>query len=462
MPAGDRDQSLPDVFPETARINAGNELEVGGCSVPDLARRFGTPLYVFDEPSIRNRARAFREVLRQGYPGPSLVCYAAKAYCAPWLLAILAREGLGLDVVSGGELYAATTVGFPSERIFFHGNYKTPEELDLALEVGVGRVVIDNLEEVRTLGRLAAARGVRQAVLIRVTPGVAADTHAHLHTGGVDTKFGTPIDSGQAEEVVRAAMAEPALEVRGLHAHVGSQIRDPDPFLEAIDRVVGFGAALQERTSFRLAELSPGGGFAVRYAPQDPRVEALDLVREVAHGLARSLRRHGIASWPRVTIEPGRSLVGPAAIAVYEVGSVKSAPGGTTYVAVDGGMADNIRPTAYGATYTAVLANRVRGTRSVEVAIAGRYCESGDILIRNVALPEPRPGDLVAVPVAGAYQLSMASNYNMSRRPAVLLVRDGEAHLVRRRETYADLLLCEAVPEGLGATERAVGTGAAT
>jgi diaminopimelate decarboxylase len=438
---------LRDVFPESAFVTHDDRLGIAECVVGDLAAEFGTPLYVFDEATIRSRARRFRDALAAGYPGRSTVCYAAKAYCAPWLLALLVEEDLGLDVVSGGELYAATTVDFPRNRIYFHGNNKGEDELELALDEGIGRVVVDNHDEIRLLGRLAAARGIRQAVLIRVGPAVHADTHAHLHTGGVDTKFGLGISTGQAAEGVRAVLAEPSLDLRGLHAHIGSQIPDLEPYRAAIDRVFAFAAEMRAETSFELSELSPGGGFFVRYTPEATRVEAHVMVRELAETIAASARHHGFGDrLPDLTIEPGRSMIATSAVALYRVGSVKAIPGSRTYVAVDGGMADNMRPTAYGATYTAVLADRVSSDGGgTEVAIAGKYCESGDVLVQRVQLPMPRAGEIVAVPAAGAYQLSMASNYNMAPRPAVVAVANGRARLVRRRETYADLLVPELV-----------------
>lgn len=436
-----------DIFPDTTLVTPTNRLAVGGCELVELAAVYGTPLYVFDEASIRARARAHREALAKSYPGRSTVCYAAKAYCAPWLLRLVAEEGLGLDVVSGGELYTATAVDFPRDRIYFHGNNKGADELELALREHVGRIVLDSLDEIEQVAALAAARGVRQPVLLRVGPGVDADTHAHLHTGGVDTKFGFGIDSGAAQEGVRATLARPELELRGLHAHIGSQIAKLDPYREALSRLFQFARRMSDTVGFQLREISPGGGYGVRYTMADPPVTAREMIAEVGKIAADAARQHGFEdALPGLTIEPGRSMVATAGVALYRVGSVKAIPGVRTYVAVDGGMADNIRPTAYGAVYTAVLANRVADGPEVAVAVAGKYCESGDILIREASLPLPRVGDLVAIPVAGAYQLSMASNYNMAPRPAVAVVSDGRARLVRRRETYADLLALEVVP----------------
>jgi diaminopimelate decarboxylase len=429
------------LFPDTTRLTSRNTLSVGGCDLVALAAEHGTPLYVYDETTILARAGSFREAMAS-YPGRATVCYAAKAYGAPWLLRLLAAEGLGLDVVSGGELHAAMRADFPRDRIFFHGNNKSEDELLLASAESVGRVVVDNLDEITLLARVAAKRAARTPVLLRLGPAVDAHTHAHLLTGAEDTKFGLDIASGAAEAGVRAIVKWPKLDLRGFHAHIGSQIRDMGPYRESVERLFVFAAEMREKTSFVAREISPGGGYGVRYTMDDPDARPADMIREVAATVADAARRHGFAEpFPDLTIEPGRSIIAPAGVALYRVGSVKR--GARTYVAVDGGMADNIRPTAYGAKYTAVVASRVDENTLIDVAIAGKYCETGDILIQKIALPLPRVGEIIAVPVSGAYQLSMASNYNMAPRPAVVVVRDGRARLVRRRETFDDLLAAE-------------------
>jgi len=432
----------PGLFPETTRVTTANVLSIGGCDLTDLGARFGTPLYIYDAATLVARAGGFREALRASYPGTALVCYAAKAYVAPWLLKILALEGLGLDVVSGGELRVAEMSGFPRERVFFHGNNKSEDELTYALDQRIGRIVIDNLDEIALLGRLASARKVRQAVLLRLGPGVDPHTHAHLTTGAPDTKFGLDIASGAAEAGVRAILEQPSLDLRGFHAHIGSQITELAPYQLAVERLFTFAAAMRERTKFILREISPGGGYAVPYSPRDSRTDPFDTVRAIAAAVVAGAKKHGF-ELPELTIEPGRSIVAPAGVALYRVGSVKR--GARTYVAVDGGMADNIRPTAYGAEYTAVNASRVEDDERATVALAGKYCETGDILIQKVELPLPRVGDLIAVPVSGAYHLAMASNYNLAPRPAVVVVGDGDATLVRRRETADDLLAADVV-----------------
>ncbi len=424
-------------------MNDDGHLTLGGCDVVELSKTYDTPLYVYDEATIRGRASAYREALNNAYEGESLVCYAGKAYCAPWLLRVLDDEQLGLDVVSGGELFAAQRAGFPMKRIYFHGNNKSDDELFVALEAGVHRVVIDNLEEVERLSRLASERVVEQAVLLRVAPGVQAHTHAHILTGAPDTKFGVSIETGAARAVAQAIQEAPGLTLTGLHAHIGSQIFEVEPYQATVRKLFDFAAELD---GFSLRELSPGGGFGTRYTAEDEQPLAPEAVaRVVAEAVTNEATRRG---WPlpELTIEPGRSIVGPAAVAVYRVGSIKAIPGVRTYIAVDGGMADNIRPATYGARYSAMLANRMCEPVSGTVAIAGRYCESGDVLIREARLPPPRIGDLVAIPGSGAYQLSMASNYNLVPRPAVVVVKNGKARLVRRRETYDDLLSAEVMP----------------
>jgi diaminopimelate decarboxylase len=329
------------------------------------------------------------------------------------------------------------------QRVFFHGNNKSEDELWNALEAGVHAVVVDNLEEIERLARVARERVHVQPVLLRVAPGVEAHTHAHIQTGALDTKFGVSLETGAAREAALAVNAAEALDLVGLHAHIGSQIFELEPYQATVGKMFEFAAELRSAVGFELREFSPGGGFGVRYTTDDAPPPAPERAAQaVAAVVTREAQRCGFAL-PRLTIEPGRSIVASAAVAVYRVGSIKDIPGVRTYVAVDGGMADNIRPATYGARYTALLANRMNDPADATVTIAGRYCESGDVLLRDAQLPMPRVDDLVVMPSAGAYQLSMASNYNLVPRPAVLVVRDGLARLVRRRETYDDLLAAE-------------------
>lgn len=432
--------ALARILPDTARVNERGHLEIGGCDLVALAREHGTPLYVFCEETLRARCRAFRSAFTSLHP-ETLVLYAAKAYLGLALARLVEEEGLGLDTVSGGELAVARAVSFPASRIYFHGNNKTEGELREALEYGVGRVVVDNLHELALLERLARELGVRQPVLLRVNPGVDPHTHAHTATGVLDSKFGLPLATGQAHEAVRRALASPHLDLMGLHFHLGSPIFETEPYRVAMERILAFAAELVLE-GFRLREVSPGGGFAIAYLPGDEPPTPEAYASAIVGALQEGCRRFDLPL-PRLVVEPGRAIVGPAGVALYTVGAVKEIPGVRTFVAVDGGMGDNIRPALYGARYAALCANKASLPPERPVTLAGKYCESGDILVRDWPLPPLEPGDLVALPGAGAYAPAMASNYNLNPRPAILFVHRGRARLVRRRETYMDLMACD-------------------
>ena len=433
--------SGPDLhlFPTTSRIDEGGRLWVGGCLAADLADRFGTPLYLFDEETLRMRCRLYRQALARHYPASARVAYAAKAGLNLALAQLLHQEGLELDVVSGGELYVALQAGYPPSAIHFHGNNKSPAELTQALEAGVGRVVVDNDDELALLSQLAAQRGARLLIWLRLSPGIDAHTHDYRKTGLLDSKFGFPIQTGAAHAALARALADPFLEPVGLHAHIGSQIFELQPFVQTVETLLAFAAEMRARYGFVLRELSPGGGWGVPYCPADPPAPPERFVEAVGAAVVDGCRRHGL-DLPTLTIEPGRSIVAPAGVALYRVGARKEIPGVRTYIAVDGGMADNIRPALYGARYTALAADKADQPPAETVTVAGKFCESGDLLIRDVALPRLSPGDLLAVPMAGAYCLPMASNYNMALRPAVVLVNAGRAALIQRRETWGDLV----------------------
>lgn len=402
-----------------------------------LAAEFGTPLYVYDEATIRARCRAYRTALASHYLAPAEVSYASKAFLCTAMAQLAAQEELGLDVVSGGELHTALRAGFPIERIHFHGNNKSPAELIAALEAGVGRIVVDNFFELETLGRLATERDVTAAVWLRLSPGVDVHTHEYRKTGLLDSKFGFPMSTGHAADAARQALAHPHLALVGLHAHIGSQILEIQPFLQTVEALLDFAAELAPH-GFALRELSPGGGLGVRYIPSDPPAPIETYVQTVSQAVIKSCRASGLPL-PRLMLEPGRSIVGPAGVALYTIGARKEIPGVRTYISVDGGMADNPRPALYGARYTALLADKADHPPAEVVTIAGKFCESGDVLIRDVCLPRAEPGDLLAVPVSGAYNLAMSSNYNLAPRPAAVLVHHGQAHVILRRETYDDL-----------------------
>jgi diaminopimelate decarboxylase len=427
------------ILPDTARIQ-NNHLHVGGCDAVDLARQFGTPLYVFDEATIRNRAQAYTQAFASRYPSV-LLCYAAKAFLNPWLARLLAEEGFGLDVVSGGEMAIAQRAAFPMARVHLHGNNKLPDELGMALDLDVGRIVIDNFTEIQLLDELARGRRKVADVLLRIAPGVEAHTHHYLSTGGTYTKFGIPVMTDQAAEAVRQIVACKHLKLVGFHAHIGSQIFDLLPFEENVERLMDFGLQMRERYDFDLLEISPGGGLGIQYQDGDDPPSIEDLAGTIT-GVMRHLAAKYKAGLPRLVLEPGRSMVGQAGLTLYTAGTIKDTPM-RKYVSVDGGMGDNIRPALYQAEYQAVVANKAEAPCTETVALAGKYCESGDIVIDQVELPSVEPGDIIAVLGTGAYCIPMASNYNASPRPAIVAVNDGRATLVRRRETYDDLLACE-------------------
>jgi diaminopimelate decarboxylase len=435
------DPALRPVLPLTATVNERGHLEVGGCDMVDLAGEFGTPLYVFDEADLRERCRELQGEFRSRWPETTVI-YAAKAYIGKALARLLNEEGLGLDIVSSGELAIAKAAGFPAGRAYFHGNNKLPSELGDAAAAGIGRVVVDNMTDIRLLSDAAARANRRQAVLLRVTPDVDAHTHAKITTGVLDSKFGLPVAFGLAEEAVKAIQASPSLDLLGIHCHIGSQIFEVEPYYAAIEVALEFAAAMVSKHRLEFREFSPGGGIGLQYV----RNEAPPPVSVYAEALT-SAARDGCARFglplPRLVVEPGRALVGRAGIALYTVGSRKELPEVRTYVAVDGGMADNIRPAMYGSKYEALSAERPSASEEEVVTIVGKYCESGDYLIKDARLPRLREGEVLAVPASGAYCLAMASNYNAALRPPVVFVRDGKARLVRRRETVADLLTTE-------------------
>lgn len=428
-----------DLFPITSHIDPHGYLWLGGCRADALAQEFGTPLYVFDETTLRDRCRRYKTALATYYPGPSQVTYAGKAYLCLALAKLLAEEQLGLDVVSGGELYLAQQAGFPLHRVHFHGNNKSSAELQMALDWGVGRIVVDNAHELGMLEHMAAERGQPVPIWLRLSPDIDLHTHAYNKTGLADSKFGFPLASGDAERAVQAALASPHLELVGLHTHLGSQAFEVEPFATAVEALLAFAEEMERKHGFQLQELSPGGGWGVPYNEDDPPAPIEDYVQAISRAVTKGCAQHGLPL-PCLILEPGRSIIAPAGIALYTVGARKTIPGVRTYVSVDGGMADNIRPALYGVRYTALAATKAHLPAEEVVTIVGKFCESGDWLIRDIPLPKLEPGDLLAVPVAGAYHLPLSSNYNLALRPAVVWVKDGRARLVQRRETYEDLV----------------------
>lgn len=415
----------------TTRLPHG-DVAVGGVSLTEVADRFDTPAYVLDEGEVRERCRIYRAALPEAD-----VLYAAKAFLSRAMVRWVEEEGLGLDVCSAGELELAVTAGFPPERIVLHGNAKSPRDIGAALRLGVGRIVIDGPSEI---ARIAAAVGPdsHQKVLVRVVPGVSAGGHEKIRTGTEDQKFGLSLADGSAQDAIARILGQPQLELTGLHCHIGSQITEAEPYLVALRRMVGLMAGIRDAHGVVLPELDMGGGHGIAYRPGEPALDVTALARGLRAELGESCAAAGLAV-PRLVIEPGRAVAGPAGVALYRVLAVKHT-GEKVFVAVDGGMSDNPRPALYGVRYAPLLIGRHSTAGARTATVVGRHCEAGDVLAADVELPgDIHPGDLLAVPVAGAYQLSMASGYNMVGRPPVVAVHEGTSRVVVRRETLEDL-----------------------
>ncbi|MDA1128040.1 MAG: diaminopimelate decarboxylase [Chloroflexi bacterium] len=430
------------VFPDTAKVDSQGELVLGGCRASDLADEYGTPVYVLDEETLRARCRSFIDEFRKLHPATH-VSYACKAYINPALARLFEEEGMGFDVVSGGELALAINSQVSLDEVYFHGNNKTPQELSEALENNIGWVVVDSFYEMDLLDRLAGEAGKTQDILIRVSPGIDPHTHVYTTTGILDSKFGFSIQTGDAANAVRMGLAAKNLNLRGLHFHLGSPIFELEPYRAAVDLVLRFAAEFREE-GLELQRFSPGGGFAIGYTrdQEPPPVSAYaEAIVSTMTATCQDLKM----DLPSLVIEPGRAIIGPAGVAIYRIGAIKDVPGVRKFVSVDGGMGDNIRPALYQAQYEVVAAGKANWEPEEKVTIAGKYCESGDLLATDVMLPKLESGDLLAIPAAGAYCPSMASNYNMNPRPPMVLVKDGKSRLIRRRESYQDLMHCDVV-----------------
>ncbi|MBE6549001.1 MAG: diaminopimelate decarboxylase [Ruminococcaceae bacterium] len=419
-------------------VNEKGHLTIGGVDTVDLANEFGTPAYILDENVIRENCRTYRRAAAEYFGEDALPLYASKALCFTGIYKIAAQEGMGVDCVSGGELYTAKKAGFPAEKIYFHGNNKTDKDIRDAMDMGVGTFVVDNHEELCAISKEAKKRGITQRILLRITPGIDPHTHRAVVTGNVDSKFGNPIVTGQAMEIVKAALQTEGVHLVGLHCHIGSQIFDLEPFSDAASIMVRFIADIKRECGFEVEELNLGGGFGVRYTEYDREIDYASSIRDIASIVTGFCKENDI-SMPRVILEPGRSLVAAAGITLYTVGSVKEIPGFRTYVSVDGGMPDNPRYALYQSQYTAVIANKANQAKDQRVTIAGRCCESGDLLGENMELQSAERGDILAVLVTGAYNYSMASNYNRLPRPPIVMVKDGKARIAVKRETYEDI-----------------------
>ncbi len=428
------------LFPSTAEISDDRgHLIVGGCDTAELAAEFGTPLYLFDELTLRHKCQEFNTEFGQRYADTTVI-YACKAFINKALALIFNEEGLGLDVVSAGELGIARAVDFPLDRAYFHGNNKSAEEIRLALGWNIGHIVVDNFQELAIVDEIAKEQGCKADILLRLSPGVDPHTHKYITTGSVDSKFGFPLARG--EEAIVQALSMANLNLVGLHFHLGSLIFEIEPYQQAIGLILDFAAEMGQKHGFELRELDVGGGIAIQYTLDSPAPPISAYAEAIASNITTKCRQLHL-TLPRLIIEPGRAVVGQAGVALYRVGTVKDIPGVRRYVSVDGGMADNIRPALYGAKHEAVVANKMLAKEAGEVTIAGKFCESGDILVRDINLPSVAAGDIIAIPDSGAYCLSMASNYNASLKPAVVLVKEGKARLIRRRETLDDLTRCD-------------------
>lgn len=429
----------------TARLNSVGHLEIGGCDTINLVRQYGSPLYVLDEAKIRENCKDYVQSFKKYY-SKSEVIYASKVFCTVAMCNLVEAEDMGLDVVSGGELFTALKAGFPADRIYFHGNNKTPGELEMALDARIGLIVVDNTYELDLLNQLAKEHKVKQKVLLRVSPGIDAHTHHYIKTGMIDSKFGMAISNGQALLGIEKALSMKALEVMGIHCHIGSQIFDLGSYKEAASTMMSFVDKIREKTGFVCEELNLGGGLGIYYAEDDTPQPVEELVKVISVNIKELAQQYELPL-PKIIVEPGRSIVGEAGTTLYTIGSIKEIPGVRKYVAVDGGMTDNPRPALYQAQYEAALANKMDAIPQEVVSIAGKCCESGDMLIWDIKLPTIEPGDILAVSSTGAYNYSMASNYNRNTRPAVVLVCDGDADLIVKRETYADLIKNDVLPE---------------
>jgi diaminopimelate decarboxylase len=422
------------LLPGSAAVDATGRVSVGGVDLASLAERFGTPLYVYDEAELRNRCRAYRDAFGEG------VAYASKAFLCVAMARLIAEERLHIDVATAGELFVALQGGIAPERVVFHGNNKSTEELRAAVGAGVGRIAVDSTDELDRLDVLAAEGLAAPPVHVRVTPGVEAHTHEFIETGSEDSKFGFGLDNGEALAAAHRVVEGP-LTLAGVHCHIGSQVFRLDSFQRAVEKMVGLVRAIEDETGTLVDELNLGGGLGVRYLPDDTPPTIQEYSTVVRETVAKALADAGVRSRPRLMTEPGRSIAAPAGITLYTVGTIKHIEGVRTYVAVDGGMSDNLRPLIYGARYETFLPARANAPRPLIVNVAGKHCEQGDVIVNDTRLPaDVAVGDVLATPVTGAYCQSMASNYNKVTRPAVVFVRDGNARVVVRRETAEDLV----------------------
>ena len=435
----------------TLKINQDGHLEIGGADAVALAKQFGTPLYVFDEAYIRRMMGVYRDTILKKYDGNGLVLYASKAFSCQAIYRIADQENIGVDVVSGGELYTALQAGFPAEKIYMHGNNKLDYEIGEALDAKIGCIVADSYSEIDKIDAEAAKRGMVQTILLRINPGVEAHTHAFVQTATTDSKFGFSIANGTAEKITAYALTKKNVKLAGYHCHIGSQIFEKESFVIAVTKVMDFAAEMKEKLRFTMETLNLGGGFGIWYTDEDRKIPPegyAEYLEALIGEVKRNAQEHGMQE-PFLLIEPGRSIVGEAGVTLYTVGAIKEIPGIKKYVAIDGGMFDNPRYALYESKYTPILANRATEACTELVSIAGKCCESGDMIAVNVSLPKAQSGDILAILSTGAYNYSMAMNYNRNMIPPCVLVHEGKAEYIVRPQSYEDLNRNDVIPERL-------------
>lgn len=423
-------------------VNEKGHLCINGADALDLAKEFGTPLYVMDEDRIRENCRTYVDAMKKYFGGASRPLFAGKSLCFKGIYSIIDEEGMSADCVSPGEIYTALNGGFPPEKMYFHGDNKTDEDIEFALDSGVGYFIIDNLNELETLDRMAGERGIKQKALLRITIGIDPHTQKAINTGRIDCQFGVPVDTGQAADFVGECLKKKNIELLGFHSHIGSEIFEPDPFMKQIDLLMKFANDMRDKYGFTASILNLGGGFAVKYKESDPEIDIAGNIKELSEHLDKTCSEYDFPR-PAILMEPGRSIVADAGTTLYTAGGIKTINGYRSYVTVDGGMTDNPRYALYEAPYTVAAAGRMNEPADFKCSVAGRCCESGDLIQEDIMLPHVERGDVIAVFGTGAYNFSMASNYNRVTRPAMVLVSGGKARLAVRRQTFDDLISCD-------------------
>lgn len=423
-------------------IGENGNLHFAGMDTVALAKQYGTPAILIDEERIRSRCREYKNAMKTYFGGNSMPLFASKSLSFKGIYRIMAEENMGTDIVSSGELFTAVAAGFPMERGFFHGNNKTDADIEYAIENGIGYFVVDGMEELDAINRIAGEKGIRQKILLRITPGIDPHTHQKISTGGVDSKFGSAIETGLAARITKAALGKLNIDLHGFHCHIGSQIFEIEPYTLAADIMMKFIADIRDEYGFTAKILNIGGGFGVRYVESDGEISITENIRKIADHMKNNCKKFDL-EMPTILMEPGRSIVADAGMTLYTVGSVKEIEGFKNYVSVDGGMTDNPRYTLYQSAYTIMLANKATAPADFTCTVGGRCCESGDLIQENVNIPKPERGDTLAVLVTGAYNYSMASNYNRVTRPPIVLLSGGESRLAVRRERFEDLIACD-------------------